>query len=256
MPALICVARIGAAHGVRGAVKLWTFTEDPLAVQSYGPLMTKDGARRFVFEGAECGGHVGPRNSFALWEAQCAVIAGALDAGAKGEEFAVLFAGGRRPRGAGTGAVPAGGVTSAGGGSGSAYDGMGTTDPSSLLSTVGAARWRGSRRGFPRASPSALRSSIRSTSSACRRARGSLRSRPVMTGLSGPALTGSGGFSVASAVSEAIAVGRAYGEAPSTAANSVAPSDQRSASGEDVPCLARSGATYSGNCTSQQRSHT
>jgi 16S rRNA processing protein RimM len=43
----ICVARIGAAHGVRGAVKLWTFTEDPLAVQRYGPLMTKDGARQF-----------------------------------------------------------------------------------------------------------------------------------------------------------------------------------------------------------------
>jgi 16S rRNA processing protein RimM len=43
----ICVARIGAAHGVRGAVKLWTFTADPLAVQHYGPLMTKDGARRF-----------------------------------------------------------------------------------------------------------------------------------------------------------------------------------------------------------------
>jgi 16S rRNA processing protein RimM len=43
----ICVARIGAAHGVRGAVKLWTFTEDPLAVQSYGPLTTKDGARQF-----------------------------------------------------------------------------------------------------------------------------------------------------------------------------------------------------------------
>jgi len=43
----VCVARIGAAHGVRGAVKLWTFTEDPLAVQRYGPLFTKDGARRF-----------------------------------------------------------------------------------------------------------------------------------------------------------------------------------------------------------------
>jgi 16S rRNA processing protein RimM len=42
----ICVARIGAAHGVRGAVKLWTFTEDPLAVTRYGPLMTKDGARQ------------------------------------------------------------------------------------------------------------------------------------------------------------------------------------------------------------------
>ncbi|MEH2524304.1 MULTISPECIES: ribosome maturation factor RimM [unclassified Bradyrhizobium] len=43
----ICVARIGAAHGVRGAVKLWTFTEDPLAVKHYGPLMTKDGTRQF-----------------------------------------------------------------------------------------------------------------------------------------------------------------------------------------------------------------
>src|SRR3954465_5339732 len=43
----ICVARIGAAHGVRGAVKLWTFTEDPLAVKRYGPLLTKDGARQF-----------------------------------------------------------------------------------------------------------------------------------------------------------------------------------------------------------------
>src|SRR5215471_6395675 len=47
MPAQICVARIGAAHGVRGQVKLWTFTEDPFAVTRYGPLSTKDGARRF-----------------------------------------------------------------------------------------------------------------------------------------------------------------------------------------------------------------
>src|SRR5260221_4406666 len=43
----ICVARIGAPHGVRGAVKLWTFTEDRLAVKRYGPLWTKDGARQF-----------------------------------------------------------------------------------------------------------------------------------------------------------------------------------------------------------------
>ena len=33
-------------------------------------LFLKDGARKFVFEGRECGGHVGPRSSFALWEAQ------------------------------------------------------------------------------------------------------------------------------------------------------------------------------------------
>lgn len=45
--ALICVAKIGAAHGVRGEVKLWPFTEDPLAVLNYGRLSTKDGARHF-----------------------------------------------------------------------------------------------------------------------------------------------------------------------------------------------------------------
>ncbi len=47
MAAPICVARIGAAHGVRGQVKLWTFTEDPLAVKQYGPLSSKDGSRQF-----------------------------------------------------------------------------------------------------------------------------------------------------------------------------------------------------------------
>jgi 16S rRNA processing protein RimM len=48
----IRVARIGAAHGIRGEVKLWSFTEDPLAVTSYGPLETEDGARRFEIEAA------------------------------------------------------------------------------------------------------------------------------------------------------------------------------------------------------------
>ena len=59
MAAPICVARIGAAHGVRGAVKLWTFTEDPLAVKRYGPLLTKDGARQFeVTHAREAKGHL------------------------------------------------------------------------------------------------------------------------------------------------------------------------------------------------------
>jgi 16S rRNA processing protein RimM len=55
----ICVARIGAAHGVRGAVKLWTFTEYPLAVTRYGPLLTSDGARQFeVMHAREAKGHL------------------------------------------------------------------------------------------------------------------------------------------------------------------------------------------------------
>lgn len=41
----ICVARIGAAHGVRGEVRLWTFTEDPLSVSRLGTLQTQDGRR-------------------------------------------------------------------------------------------------------------------------------------------------------------------------------------------------------------------
>jgi 16S rRNA processing protein RimM len=59
MAAKICIARIGAAHGVRGAVKLWTFTEDPLAVLQYGALATKDGARSFeVANAREAKGHL------------------------------------------------------------------------------------------------------------------------------------------------------------------------------------------------------
>jgi 16S rRNA processing protein RimM len=46
----VCVARIGAAHGVRGEVKLWSFTEDPAAVADYGPLETQDGSQRFEIE--------------------------------------------------------------------------------------------------------------------------------------------------------------------------------------------------------------
>jgi len=46
----VCVARIGAAHGIRGEVKLWSFTADPAAVADYGPLETQDGSRRFEIE--------------------------------------------------------------------------------------------------------------------------------------------------------------------------------------------------------------
>ena len=46
----ICVARIGAPHGVRGEVKLWSFTEDPLALTNYGALESEDGTARFTIE--------------------------------------------------------------------------------------------------------------------------------------------------------------------------------------------------------------
>jgi acyl transferase domain-containing protein/NAD(P)H-dependent flavin oxidoreductase YrpB (nitropropane dioxygenase family) len=54
------------------------------------------GVRRFVFEGAECGGHIGPRASFPLWEAQIEVIEEFLDTRPAEEaaQVQVLFAGG------------------------------------------------------------------------------------------------------------------------------------------------------------------
>ena len=44
------VARFGAAHGVRGEIKLWSFTADPLAVADYTPLESEDGKRTFEIE--------------------------------------------------------------------------------------------------------------------------------------------------------------------------------------------------------------
>ncbi len=57
-----------------------------------------DGARKFVFEGRECGGHVGPRASFPLWQAQIdGLLAYGETAAAGPDIFAglhLLFAGG------------------------------------------------------------------------------------------------------------------------------------------------------------------
>ena len=47
MAGRICVAKIGAVHGVRGEVRLFAFTEDPLAVGRYGLLEDESGARTF-----------------------------------------------------------------------------------------------------------------------------------------------------------------------------------------------------------------
>jgi len=46
----VCVAQIGGAHGLRGEVKLKSFTGDPMAVREYGTLTTEDGAESFELE--------------------------------------------------------------------------------------------------------------------------------------------------------------------------------------------------------------
>lgn len=44
---LVLLGRFGRAHGVKGEVRLQSFTADPLAIARYSPLSTADGARVF-----------------------------------------------------------------------------------------------------------------------------------------------------------------------------------------------------------------
>ena len=41
--ALVCLGQIGAPHGVRGEVRLRSFTAEPDAIAAYGPLQLEDG---------------------------------------------------------------------------------------------------------------------------------------------------------------------------------------------------------------------
>jgi 16S rRNA processing protein RimM len=44
----VCMGIIGAPHGVRGAVRIKSFTDDPKAIASYGALEDESGERRFT----------------------------------------------------------------------------------------------------------------------------------------------------------------------------------------------------------------
>lgn len=46
--ARICVGAIAGAFGVRGEVRLKSFTSEPRDIASYGPLTTEDGQRSFT----------------------------------------------------------------------------------------------------------------------------------------------------------------------------------------------------------------
>ncbi len=79
---------------------------EDMGIQSYlhipSPLLLQSfmeaGSRRFVFEGKECGGHVGPRSSFILWEEMIALILSSLKPGEDASSFHILFAGGIHDR--------------------------------------------------------------------------------------------------------------------------------------------------------------
>jgi len=44
---LVCLGAVAGAHGVRGNVRLRSFTEDPADIAAYGPVTDETGKRRF-----------------------------------------------------------------------------------------------------------------------------------------------------------------------------------------------------------------
>ncbi len=81
---LVAGGKPGQAKGLEAdGIATFLHVPSPVLLRQY----LDAGVRRFVFEGAECGGHVGPRASFQLWEEQLAVLDAAKD-------VEVLFAGG------------------------------------------------------------------------------------------------------------------------------------------------------------------
>jgi acyl transferase domain-containing protein/NAD(P)H-dependent flavin oxidoreductase YrpB (nitropropane dioxygenase family)/NAD(P)-dependent dehydrogenase (short-subunit alcohol dehydrogenase family) len=73
----------------RAGITSYLHVPSPALLRSY----FESGARRFVFEGRECGGHVGPRSSFVLWNTMIEVLEEMLPAETN-EQVHVLFAGG------------------------------------------------------------------------------------------------------------------------------------------------------------------
>lgn len=75
-----------AQHFEKRGIKTFLHVPSPGLLKQF----LKDGARRFVFEGRECGGHVGPRSSFVLWDTQIEILLQSDSI----HELEIFFAGG------------------------------------------------------------------------------------------------------------------------------------------------------------------
>lgn len=73
-----------------GGIKTYLHVPSPLLLKSFVEM----GSRRFIFEGKECGGHVGPRSSFVLWESMIDVLLSSIAPREDASAYHVLFAGG------------------------------------------------------------------------------------------------------------------------------------------------------------------
>jgi len=90
--ALIAGGRPDQARDLEGAgIATYLHVPSPGLLRQF----LRDGARRFVLEGRECGGHVGPRSSFVLWEQAGEALLEAIEGqGVVAEDVHLLYAGG------------------------------------------------------------------------------------------------------------------------------------------------------------------
>ncbi len=89
--ALIAGGRPDQAKAMEDAgTKTYLHVPSPLLLKSFIEM----GSKRFIFEGKECGGHVGPRSSFVLWQSMIEVMLDSIGPRDNASAFHVLFAGG------------------------------------------------------------------------------------------------------------------------------------------------------------------
>jgi acyl transferase domain-containing protein/NADP-dependent 3-hydroxy acid dehydrogenase YdfG len=89
--AVIAGGRPGhAAELEKMGIRTYLHVPSPAILDSF----LQEGARCFIFEGSECGGHVGPRSSFVLWESMVRVLLASGLAPDHFRDLHVYFAGG------------------------------------------------------------------------------------------------------------------------------------------------------------------
>jgi acyl transferase domain-containing protein/NAD(P)H-dependent flavin oxidoreductase YrpB (nitropropane dioxygenase family)/NAD(P)-dependent dehydrogenase (short-subunit alcohol dehydrogenase family) len=89
--AIIAGGRPDQAHGLeQHGIRTYLHVPTPNLLRGF----VEDGARKFIFEGRECGGHVGPKTSFVLWDSMVEELLALTDKGVAAQELHVVFAGG------------------------------------------------------------------------------------------------------------------------------------------------------------------
>src|SRR3984885_5851036 len=89
--AIIAGGRPDQAHGLeQKGIRAYLHVPTPTLLRGF----VEDGSRRFIFEGRECGGHVGPKTSFVLWDSMVEELLALTDKGVSAKELHVVFAGG------------------------------------------------------------------------------------------------------------------------------------------------------------------